>query len=292
MTASSQIHPGAQPSNPPYAAAAAAAQAAPVPPSVVQLATGVIRAAMSNGSSSAQEIAQAEEDAGILFDPERAQAIASAAYEQAKTEDRAELVQAEQDRQAMDWFHDRWRAVGQLCEGRHPDHMLEVGEVLAAVDGRTPTTAPLTITWDGLVMGPSGDTPNENTLVPCTTARGGRAVLVLDDERRLALGGLLLAVLHTAEGCTTPGCGMAAEDLDASDPGVSGWVLVDVAGTDTGARWWCNPLCAQAAMAAAGAELAAADQLAAIDPDEHVPFFVAEDIPAVQESDEAPGGGL
>lgn len=271
MTASSQNLPGvpspasSRPSARSLQTAVAVAHAAPAPLSSVQVAAGVIRAAMEGGSSTAEEIAQAEQDAGVIFDPQRAQEIWDAAYQQAKDETSAELTQATQDRDARDWFHTRQRAVGQLCEGRPLDYCVEVSEVLTALDGRTPTTAPLTITWDGFVRGPSGDTPNEDTILPCTTARGGPAALVLNDEKRLALGGLLLAVLHTVEGCTTPGCGMSADELEASDPTVSGWVLVDVAGTEGGPRWWCNALCAQAAMAAAGAELAADDQAADLD---------------------------
>jgi hypothetical protein len=296
VTASSQNLPGVpSPASPRPSArslqmAVAVAHAAPVPLSSVQVTAGVIRAAMEGGSATAEEIAQAEQDAGVIFDPRRAQEIWDAGYQQAKDEASAELAQAAQDRDARDWFHARQRAVGQLCEGRPLDYCVEVSEVLAALDGRTPTSAPLTITWDGFVVGPSGDTPNENTLVPCTTARGGRAVLVLGDEKRLELGGFLLAVLHSAEGCTTPGCGMSADDLDASDPTVSGWVLVDVAGTEGGPRWWCNPLCAQAAMVAAGAELAAADQLAAVDPDEQVPYVLTPEVATGWEAGEEPEG--
>lgn len=303
MTASSQTPPGPQPPElslvrPPLPDAERAAFAAygvaipaPAGPAVqnaptpsVQMATGVIRAAMANGSATASEIAQAEHDAGILFDPERVQAIASASYAQARAEDQAELAIAEQDRETLLWLRDRWRAVGRLCEGRPDTDLVTVREVLTATDGAPPTGAPLALTWDGPVMGPSGDTPRENTLIPATTARGGRAALVLDDEQRLMLGGLLLAHLHTAGRCTTAGCGTGAADLDASDPELWGWVLVDVAGSEGGARWWCNPLCAQAAIAAAGAELAAADQLAADDPDAPIPFLdtstVADDLDA------------
>lgn len=288
MHASSQNPTEAPAPTPPVTAvhplqtSVAVAQAGPAPLSPVQVTAGVIRAAMKNGPGTAEDIAQAEQDAGIIFDPKRAQDIWDSAYEQAKAEFGAELAQGVQDREAKEWFHTRQRAVGQLCEGRPLDYCVEVSEVLTALDGRTPTTAPLTITWDGIVMGPSGDTPNENTLVPCTTARGGAAALVLDDEGRLALGGLLLATLHTAEGCPTHGCGTAASnELDATNPFVQGWILLDVAGTEGGPRWWCSPLCAQAAMAAAGAELAAADQLAAVDPDEQVPYLLAADVPTV-----------
>ncbi|MCM1976801.1 hypothetical protein [Streptomyces sp. G1] len=260
-------------------AAASYAAVVPVPagsspdrlPAVVTGAAGVLRAAMEQGSMTPLDLAQAQHDRGILFDPERAQAIADAAREQALAECAADLAGARQDREALEWFHERCRAVGRLCDDRRPEDLLKVGEVLAAVDGRAPRALPLTIRWSGQVTGPAGDGPGETTLVGGTTARGGRAVLVLTEDERLRFGELLLSTVHTAEACTTPGCGMSGEDLDASDPTVSGWILVGVAGTETGPRWWCSPLCAQAAMAAAGAELAAADRAAALDPHQQAP---------------------
>lgn len=267
MSASSQNPPGAQPPNPPYAVAVAAAQTAPVPPSAVQLAAGVIRAAMANDCATAHEIAQAEQDAGILFDPQRAEEIASAARADERGKCAAELTAAAQDRQARDWFHDRWRAVGQLCEGRPLNYMVEVGEVLTALDGRAPKTLPLTIRWDGSVNGPSGDGPGETTLVGGTTARGGRAVLVLDDDQGLQLGDRLLATLHATETCHTPGCGEPNLSPDEADhPAMAGWISVEVAGIKNGPRWWCNPACAYAAITAGGTELKTDGQAAAVDP--------------------------
>lgn len=242
------------------------------PPGPVRAAAGVIAAAIEQGHSTAYEIASAQNDAGILFDPTRAQAIADASRKQGLTEAGAELTQLRQDREAMWWFHRRMLAVAQLCVGRRDDHLLSVREVLTAVDGHQATGAPLTITWDGLVAGPSGDTEGENTLVPCTTSRGGSAVLVLDDEQRLKLGELLLATLHPAETCVTPGCGMTQEEVDACDPPVSDWILVRVAGASGPARWWCSVWCANSAITAGGAELAAADRTAAVDPDAQAPF--------------------
>ncbi|MBD0837401.1 hypothetical protein [Streptomyces sp. TRM68416] len=233
-----------------------------------------------------RDIAAAELTAGVAFDAKRIEAVRTAEREQARAEFRAELVGASQDREALAWFHERCRAVGRLCDDRALDDTLRVGEVLAAVDGRTPAALPLTLTWDnGAVSDPAGDGPGEVTLVACTTARGGRAVLVLDDGERLRLGEHLLNHLQPAETCTTPGCGMAGEDLDASDPTVSGWILLDVAGTDSGPRWWCSPWCSSAALAAARAELAAADQLAATDPDQQVPYRLVTDAPEAM-----PGG--
>ncbi|WP_432193777.1 hypothetical protein [Streptomyces sp. bgisy027] len=222
-----------------------------------------------------RDIAAAEVQAGIVFDPQRIEAVRTAEREQARAEVRAELAQAQQDAETSAWFHARWRAVGQLCQGRHPDHMLRVGEVLAALDDCAPTTAPLAITWDGLVMGPSGDTPHENTIVPCTTARGGPAALVLGDEQRQALGEKLLTTVQPAEACHTPGCGTTdAEFAQLRRPVERGWIFVEVAGVDDegGPRWWCNLACAYAAMTAAGAELAAA-----VDPHQQAPSAPAPD---------------
>lgn len=68
--------------------------------------------------------------------------------------------------------------------------MKEKGEPAPAAD-----TAPLVIFWDRFVMGPSGDTDDENTLVPCRTEDGRPAALVLDDEHRQNLGEQLLTPL-------------------------------------------------------------------------------------------------
>ncbi|NEB00591.1 hypothetical protein [Streptomyces sp. SID13726] len=284
MTASSQTSPGAlppelppvQPSVPDAAREAYAAygvalpvradiaQAVPDPARTVRLATGVISAAMTNGSSTAAEIAQAELAAGILFDPERAAAIASAAYEQARAEDSAELAAAAQDRTTLEWLRARWRAIGQLCEGRPDTDLLMVREVLAAADGTSPTGAPLALKWDGLVMGPSGDTEGESTLVPVTTARGGSAALVLPAEQRRALGSLLdLQVRDINAECPTVGCG-SADDLDASDPTLLGWSRLEIAALGDGPRWYCCDECVFDALARAGDDL--------VDPDEPIPF--------------------
>lgn len=275
MTASSQTPPGALPPEPRMPEAERAAYAAygvaiPAPAgpvaqeapasttSVQQLATGVIRAAMDAGPVTPEAIAQAEATAGILFDPETAATIATDAYEQARAEDQAELALAEQDREALAWLRKRWRAIGQLCEGRPDTDLLMVREVLAAADGTPPTSAPLAITWDGLVMGPSGDTDGENTLVPCTTARGGSAALVLNNEQREKLGSLLgIQVRDVNAPCPTDGCG-TADDYDASDPELFGWSRLEIASLGDGARWYCSDMCVFDALARAGHELAEA----------------------------------
>ncbi|MFJ6386414.1 hypothetical protein ACIQJT_02275 [Streptomyces sp. NPDC091972] len=274
MSASSQTPPGALPPEAPpaqrpmaeaerdaYAAygvaipapAGPAEQEAPASTSSVQLATGVIRKAMADGSATAEDIAQAEAAAGILFDPETAATIATDAYELARAEDRAELALAEQDREALDWLRLRWRAIGQLCEGRPDTDLLTVREVLTAADGTPPTGAPLAITWapeqgvelsDGRLTG--------RTVVPCTTARGGSAALVLDDEQREKLATLLgLQVCDINAPCETPGCGEGA-DAEVSD--LFGWSRLEIASLNQGPRWYCSDMCVFAALARAGHE--------------------------------------
>ncbi|WP_086746177.1 hypothetical protein [Streptomyces scabiei] len=244
----------------------------------VQAATGVITAAMTNGAGTPQEWAQAEEDAGLLFDPKRAQEIADAAAKQARAEADSELAQARQDRHAADWFHERYKAVGALCAGRRPDDCLTVAEVLTAIDSQTPAAVPLAIAWDNLASVPAGDRPGEHTLLGCTTARGGRAVLTLTDAQRLDLAEKLLATTHPAEACTTACCGTPTASLIESDPRLWGGIVVDVIGTEGGPRWWCSPSCVNAAMTAARTELQRAEQIAA-----------AEQAPALPAETEAEG---
>lgn len=217
----------------------------------------VVAAEMSKDAPvTPRDIAAAEVVAGIVFDPERIEAVRTAEREQARAECRAELAQAVHDRETLAWFHARWRALGRLCEDHHLDDVLKVGEVLTALDDRAPATLPLTVRWDGTVADPAGDGPGESTLVAGVTARGGPAVLVLDQDQRLRLGGHLLNQVHPAEACCTPLCGTTSDQLAHSDPAVRGWVCLGVAGTEDGPRWWCGPACAQAAMTAAAAELA------------------------------------
>ncbi|MFJ1653484.1 hypothetical protein ACIOC2_19265 [Streptomyces sp. NPDC088337] len=231
----------------------------------VQAAAKVMAAAMEHGLATARELAQAEEDAGLLFDPQRAQDIADSARAQARAELEAELATPSEEIAELRQAKQQMDGIRRLLAGRpHTDLML-VREILIAADPTTPIGAPLPVTWEGTVMGPSGDTEGENTIVPLSTSHGGAAALVLDTEQRLALGGLLLTHTHTGETCPTPGCGIDAATVDEADPTMWGWILVQVAGTDTPARWYCNPWCASGAITAAGAELAAADQAAAVE---------------------------
>lgn len=238
----------------------------PDSPAVVATA-GVIGAVMESDGASAREVAQAEEAAGLLFDPERADAIAAAAYQLGVDDTRAELARLGEDGEIFAWFHARRKAVALLCAGRPDGHLLTVREVLTAADGRTPTDAPLTLTWNGSADIPSPDDSSERrAVVHCTTAHGGRADLVVPDGERLALASLLDAEIRDVnEPCaTSQACGTAT-DLDASDPMLFGWSRLEIAGIEGGPLWYCTPHCVSNALARAGAELAIDDDQAALD---------------------------
>jgi hypothetical protein len=57
--------------------------------------------------------------------------------------------------------------------------------------------------------------------------------------------------------CSTAGCGLPEDEVDANDPLLWGWICVYVGGSDVRMRWVCSPVCAAAAIEAGGAELAA-----------------------------------
>jgi len=230
--------------------------------SPVQAATGVITAAMEHGPGTPCEIAQAEQDAGLLFDPQRAKDIEDAAREQARAEYEAELVQLRQDVASLGHFKGQLDGIRALLAGRPDSDLMLVREILAAADSQAPLGAPLVLTWDGDVRGPSGDTENENTLVPCTASHGGPAVLVLDDERRQELAALLdLRVRDIREPCPTPGCG-TDNALDATNPFLFGWSRLEIATLGDGPRWYCSDMCVFGVLARAGHELADADRQA------------------------------
>lgn len=301
MHASSQNLPGALPPESPYdprplqAAVASYASVVPVPagPATpvspdVQAATGVLTAAMEQGHTAPVELAQAERDAGILFDPQRAQDIADAAREQARTEYAAELqergeqlaVVTDRARNLKTALAERKRtleAILRLCEGRPATHHLPVGAILdAAAHARTPyDTAPMTLEWNETAGLKDGARREAAAIVECTTVYGGRADLVLPSKQRHALASLLqLEVRDIHAKCPTEGCG-TVDDYDASDPSMAGWARVEVALIDDdGPRWYCSPACISNALGRAAAELAAADQLAAIDPDEQAPVLL------------------
>ncbi|MFJ4687086.1 hypothetical protein [Streptomyces sp. NPDC088789] len=233
------------------------------PSSPVAAAAAVIDATMDrHTAATATQLAEAEHTAGLLFDPERVQAIARSAIEQARAEYEAKLDDL-RDREVGAYFKLRYDRLQRLLLG-HPDtDLMSVAEILATVDGRdTRAGAPLALDWGGLVMGPSGDTDDENTLVPCTTTLGAPAALVLTDSHRAELARLLALTGP----CAVGECGTLT-DYDASDPALWGWIRVEVAGLEGGPRWYCSPPCVAAALTRAAAELAADDQAAAVDVD-------------------------
>lgn len=211
-----------------------------------------------------------EADGVRSYDAVTVEAIAVEARAQERAEMRAELADAAEAVETADWFHRVWlataplqegcRAVHRLCAGRRSDDWLSVAEVRRAVEGRALASAPLTITWDGVVSGSQEDRPGEATLVGCTAALGGPVVLALDDDQRVALAVRLLAVVPPAVVCGDMVCGTPTADLTEYDPTLFGGIVLDVVGTTRGECWWCSPACAIAAMNTAGAELAAADQ--------------------------------
>lgn len=217
----------------------------PLQPSAVQIAADMIRAVIAKNSATSKDIAQARYDASILYDSLRAQEIRDASCEPAKAEDLTERAQGQQNREARGWFRTRQRAV---------DHCVEVSEVLAALDGRVPTSAPLAITWDGTVIASCEDIPDGIALLPCTTARGGHAALVLNGDPRmrmvyasfLGLGALDVNVPSRDEGCS------AVEDHDSCDAAPCGWFRLAVAALGGGPRWYCSDTCVIDALAHAG----------------------------------------
>lgn len=234
-----------------------------------------------------------EADVARTYDAATVEAIAVQARAQERADMRAELTAAAEAVETAEYFHALWlstapvqagcRAVRELCEGRAGHYHLPVSEILRALDGPRSAIEPrsLALAWDGIVAPPAGDRPGETTLIGCVTGLGGRAVLELTEDQRHDLVARLAATVYPAEACATPGCGLPDDTLNAASPSVWGWIRLDVAGTQDGPRWWCSPACATAAMTAAGAELAAADQLAAITPAQPAvpaPMVVEDDI--------------
>jgi hypothetical protein len=287
VTASSQNPPGALSSESPHIRPqllqTAVAQAAPAPVSPVQVAVGVIRAAMAQGSGTAEDIAQAEQDAGIIFDPARAQDFWEAGYAQAQVEDKAELTQRGRQLAVMT---DRVRtletqltehsrrldAVLRLCEGRPVSHHLPVSAILdAAAHASTPyDTAPMTLEWSGSdgVDLPEGGHRGGLAIVKCTSVHGGRADLVLTGDKRQALASLLDAEIVPDIHAPCPhskACGQSDDEIDAAYPKLFGWARLFIPGLDEPGRWYCTPPCVFRALARASEKLATADHQAELD---------------------------
>ncbi|MER6532983.1 hypothetical protein ABT215_04010 [Streptomyces sp900105755] len=252
----------------------------------VRAAAGVIEAAMTNGATTPDEIAQAEADAGVLFDPQRAEDIAAAAAEQAHAEDRAELAERGEQLAVMAGAKRRLDAVGRLIEGRPGFHLLSVAEIAAAAEyGKVPTDGsfPMTLTWTRRASVPDAHTTRNQVVIECVSSYGGRADLVVEGDARVALGSLLEEEARDSRTvCPTDGCG-TVDDYDTSDPALMGWARLEVAGIDDEPRWYCSPQCIADALARAGEELAAADQAAALDPAEQGPPAAAVDGQAAED---------
>ncbi|MEU3253171.1 hypothetical protein [Streptomyces sp. NPDC006997] len=294
MTASSQT-PGAQPPRhdprPQQAvvasysgvvpAPAGSATPAPARTTPVDAATTVITAAMARGESTARDLAQAEQDAGVLADATREQAAIDAARAQARTECAAEIAELRQQLAAIAGSRRQVQAVLRLCEGRRGDDMLLVSAV--AVAAECGTTAldglPMKLTWNGDAQVPDAHTTHKQVIVRCTSAYGGRADLVIDGEDRTKLASLLDSEIIRDINAPCPheeNCG-STHDLDGTD--VFGWFHLDVAGIEGGPRWYCSPGCVNAAMLRAGDDLALMDQAAAVDPDQQAPGLPYEGDP-------------
>ncbi|MFJ9243772.1 hypothetical protein [Streptomyces sp. NPDC101776] len=235
----------------------------------VRAAAGVIAAAMTHGAATARELAQAEADAGLLFDPQRAEEIAAAAAQQAYAEDDEEMTERGRRLAEMAGAQRQVDAVGRLIEGRPGWHLLPVAEIAAAVEYAKTAhdgSPPMTLTWSGSAEVPDAHAAHKQVVVECISSYGGRADLVVDGVQRAALASLVddeVRDIHAK--CPTPGCGEAAE-AEASD--LFGWSRLEIASLNLGPRWYCCDVCVVDALARAGHEIAAADRAAAVDPGE------------------------
>jgi hypothetical protein len=205
------------------------------------------------------------------------EAIATAPTDQARATLQAELEQSAEDREAVEWFHQRLlataplyagcAAVRELCHGRPPTHLLSVEQILTALDGHAPPALPMALSWDGVLTAIGG-----TVRVPVRTSLGADAVLALAPVQQQEFVRQLAALAPASGACGQRGCGMSpGEIVHVGPPAFSGWILVDVAGASMGPRWCCSPDCATTVMAAAGAELAALDRAAASDPHQQAP---------------------
>ncbi|WP_405994999.1 hypothetical protein [Streptomyces sp. NBC_00986] len=237
------------------------AAAAEVPVSVEEAAAaGVLDAVRAqNAEATSLDLAAAEARAGILFDATHVQEAVDAAAAQARAETQAELTELHTQLATLAGAHRRVQAVLRLCEGRHGDDMLLVSAVAVAAESGTTALdgLPMTLTWTGRTeVHPT----RGRASVECTSSYGGRADLVLTDEQCASLARQLTpwTVRDLDAKCETPGCGAAA-DAQLSD--LFGWSRLEIASLRHGPRWYCCDMCVFDALARAGHELAAADDL-------------------------------
>ncbi|MGI5443795.1 hypothetical protein ACQEV4_42585 [Streptomyces shenzhenensis] len=235
-------------------------------------AAAVLDATMkTNEAATGSELAAAEQQAGILFDAAHVQAAVDAAAEQARTEAQAELAALREQLAGMAGARRQRDAVLRLCEGHRGDDLLLVAAVAAAAEYGTTALdgVPMLLDWQGEISLPEGGAREARAVLECVSSYGGRALLCLTGPKRQTLASLLdLEVRGIRAQCPTPGCGEPAWDREkeAAPPGMTGWACMRVAGV-TGAEgephWYCSPVCVSNALARAGAEIAAADDMAA-----------------------------
>ena len=188
--------------------------APPEPParpavSPLSAATGVIQASMTRGGTSPREIAQAEQDAGLLFSPELAREIAAAASEQAHAECRVELMERGRQLAAMAGYKRHLDAVLRLCEGRPGTDMLTVAEIATTAGAARSVfdAFPMTLSWTGRVTIPDVGMTGKGAVIHCISSHGGRADVVIRGDARLSLAGQL-----TPEAEATPEDAAGATD--------------------------------------------------------------------------------
>ncbi|GEC02990.1 hypothetical protein SSP24_06450 [Streptomyces spinoverrucosus] len=287
MNASSQTPPGALPtetSSPPLQAAFATfgvalpvpagspAAPAPVSPdaSPAEAVTAVVAAEMAKDKPvTPRDIATAEMEAGIVFDPARFKMAVDAAREQARAEYSAELAERGDQLAVMTDFKHRLDRVMRAIEGRPDNDTMLVREILAAVHGTAPyADVPMTLAWTRSVDVPEQGAEDQRAVVDCVTAHGGRAHLVLTRDERQALASLLDAEIVRDIHAPCPhskACGLTDDEIDAAYPKLFGWSRVFIVGLDEPGRWYCTPACVSRALARAGEKLAEADNRAELD---------------------------
>ncbi|WP_329545537.1 hypothetical protein OG548_14260 [Streptomyces sp. NBC_01356] len=195
----------------------ASSQTSPPTPSPLNAAVGVIQAEMREGDSSAFGIAAAEQSAGILFDAEHIEAVASAARDQAAAEARAEADDLREQLATLVHFKRQYDGIRALLAGRPDDDTMLVREIVAAAEGRNPREGvPLVLTWMRSVDLPYSG--RSEARVRCTTSHGAPALLTLTREERLALASLLDAEIrdiHEKGAPTSCGSATALDEREA-----------------------------------------------------------------------------
>ncbi|MFJ5059057.1 hypothetical protein ACIP96_06510 [Streptomyces nigra] len=153
-----------------------------------------------NGAATAQELAAAEERAGILFDAAHVESVRTAALEQARAEHAAELEEvrgyfeaARRELAEIAGAHRQVLAVRRLCEGRRGDDLLTVAEVAVAAEAGTTALdgLPMTLAWTGAASLPDAHDTHKKVVVECLSSYGGRAALTLTGAERTKLASLL-----------------------------------------------------------------------------------------------------